>query len=51
MSSAEGSGGFGLKGMRERIEKVGGQLSIETTPGKGTHLSMAVPLKTRVNKN
>ncbi|MGB7946199.1 MAG: sensor histidine kinase [Candidatus Binatia bacterium] len=51
LSSAEGSGGFGLKGMRERIEKVGGQLSIETTPGKGTRLAMAVPLKTRVNKN
>ena len=45
LSSAESSGGFGLKGMRERIEKVGGQLFIETHPGKGTHLSMAVPLK------
>jgi signal transduction histidine kinase len=50
MSSAEGSGGFGLKGMRERIEKVGGQLSIETAPGKGTHLSMAVPLRPKANR-
>ncbi len=51
ISTAEGSGGFGLKGMRERIEKVGGQLSIETAPGKGTRLSMAVPLRTKAHRN
>jgi len=51
ISTAEGSGGFGLTGMRERIEKVGGQLSIETAPGKGTRLSMAVPLRTKAHRN
>ena len=40
-----GGGGFGLKGMRERIEKVGGHLAIETTPGAGTRISIEVPLR------
>lgn len=33
---AAASGGLGLVGMRERMEKLGGQLDIETAPGKGT---------------
>jgi signal transduction histidine kinase len=48
-SSVAGGGGFGLKGMRERIEKVGGHLTIETAPGKGTHISLEVPLRSRAN--
>jgi NarL family two-component system sensor histidine kinase LiaS len=48
-SSVAGGGGFGLKGMRERIEKVGGHLAIETTPGKGTHISIDVPLRLRTS--
>jgi signal transduction histidine kinase len=44
-SLTAGSGGFGLKGMRERIEKVGGQLVIETAPGKGTDITIVVPLR------
>lgn len=44
-SSVAGGGGFGLKGMRERIEKVGGHLAIETAPGKGTRIAIAVPLR------
>ena len=40
-----GGGGFGLKGMRERIEKVGGHLAIETAPGKGTRIAIEVPLR------
>lgn len=48
-SSVAGSGGFGLKGMRERIEKVGGHLAIETAPGKGTCISIEVPLRARTN--
>lgn len=43
--SSMAGGGFGLKGMRERIEKVGGHLEIETTPGKGTCISIEVPLR------
>jgi two-component system, NarL family, sensor histidine kinase LiaS len=44
-SSVASGGGFGLKGMRERIEKVGGHLAIETAPGQGTCISIEVPLR------
>ena len=36
--------GFGLKGMRERAEGMGGHLSIESANGKGTMISIALPL-------
>ncbi|HWP57487.1 MAG TPA: sensor histidine kinase [Candidatus Acidoferrales bacterium] len=36
--------GYGLASMKERIEKVGGKLAIESTPGKGTTVSFWVPL-------
>ena len=49
LSSAEGGGGFGLKGMRERIEKVGGHLSIESARDKGTHVSIEVPLRSEAD--
>jgi NarL family two-component system sensor histidine kinase LiaS len=42
-NSAAGGGGFGLRGIRERIAKTGGHLVIETAPGKGTHLLIEVP--------
>src|ERR671921_2901632 len=40
------SGGFGLKGMRERIEQAGGSLSVESTPGEGTTLAVELPAST-----
>jgi signal transduction histidine kinase len=36
--------GWGLAGMRERVESVGGQLNIESEPGKGTIVEVAVPV-------
>jgi signal transduction histidine kinase len=33
---AQDEGGFGLIGMRERIEQLGGKLVVESTPGEGT---------------
>lgn len=39
------NGNFGLIGMRERAERLGGQLRLETRPGKGTQLEVTVPLK------
>jgi signal transduction histidine kinase len=36
--------GFGLKTMRERVERLGGTLSIESTPGEGTTLAVELPL-------
>jgi signal transduction histidine kinase len=36
--------GFGLAGIRERVQLVGGDLEIESVPGTGTRLSIRVPL-------
>jgi two-component system sensor histidine kinase UhpB len=36
--------GWGLAGMRERVESVGGQLSIQSEPGRGTMIEVAVPV-------
>jgi signal transduction histidine kinase len=38
------SGGFGLKGMRERVEQAGGSLSIESAPGEGSTLAVELPM-------
>ncbi len=38
------SGGFGLQGMRERAELVGGQLQIQSEPGHGTTIRLRLPL-------
>ena len=38
---------FGLKTMRERAEGVGGKLTIESAPGKGTKVVVTLPLKKR----
>ncbi|MEI7850913.1 MAG: PAS domain S-box protein [Kiritimatiellales bacterium] len=35
---------FGLLGMRERIENLGGELGIESEPGKGTRIEGTIPL-------
>lgn len=37
------SGGFGLKGMRERVEGVGGFLSVESAPGEGSTFTVELP--------
>jgi PAS domain S-box-containing protein len=39
-----GGGGFGLRFMRERAERVGGSLRIEGQPGQGTRLIVTLPL-------
>ena len=40
----EGHAGLGLAGMRERAELVGGSLTVETSPGRGTTVRAAVPM-------
>ncbi|MFM8875092.1 MAG: sensor histidine kinase, partial [Anaerolineae bacterium] len=35
---------FGLKSMRERTESVNGRIIIESQPGKGTHISLWLPM-------
>jgi len=37
------SGGFGLRGMRERVEGVGGALYVESTPDEGSTLTVELP--------
>jgi signal transduction histidine kinase len=36
---------FGLLGIRERVIKLGGVLQIQSTPGKGTRLTVVVPAR------
>jgi signal transduction histidine kinase len=38
-------GHFGIEGMRERVERLGGSLAIDTAPGSGTTVQIAVPLE------
>jgi signal transduction histidine kinase len=37
------AGGFGLKALRERVEQLGGTLSIESSCGEGTTIAVALP--------
>ena len=39
--------GFGLLGMRERVELLGGELEVESAPGRGTALRVRLPVKRR----
>lgn len=39
------SGGFGLLGMQERVELVGGRWEVQSTPGVGTVVSAALPIR------
>lgn len=40
---ASGTEGFGLSGMRARVEQVSGTLVIQSAPGNGTRLELEVP--------
>jgi len=39
--------GLGLQNIRERAEGLGGQLAVESVPGKGTKITVEIPLKER----
>jgi signal transduction histidine kinase len=45
--SNQSKGGLGLAGMKERVQKIGGHLDIETATGHGTRLVVHVPLPLR----
>jgi two-component system, NarL family, sensor histidine kinase UhpB len=36
--------GYGLTGMRERVEALGGSLSIDSRAGEGTEVSVTLPI-------
>jgi signal transduction histidine kinase len=44
VGAAEHTGGFGLLGIRERLQLVGGRLEISTGAGKGFSLTASVPV-------
>ncbi|HJW35448.1 MAG TPA: sensor histidine kinase, partial [Actinomycetes bacterium] len=39
------NGGLGLRGMRERVEALGGRLAVESAPGQGTTIAVTVPVQ------
>ncbi len=43
--------GYGLKNMRDRARLLGAELSIETTPAKGTVVSLSMPLEGDSNED
>jgi signal transduction histidine kinase len=43
--SSDNSGHYGLKGMHERVRKIGGKISLKTEPGKGTDIKITVPFE------
>ncbi len=42
--AADGSGGYGLAGMKQRLARIGGTLTIESAVGAGTTINATVPL-------
>lgn len=44
IQASSGSHGFGLFGIRERIELLGGSFAIYSTPGSGTRVNVSLPL-------
>lgn len=42
---ASGGAHFGLQGVRERVDKLGGFLNIDSTPGAGTRLAVMIPAR------
>lgn len=43
--SDNADGGFGLRAMRERVEDLGGSLTVETEPGEGSTLVVELPVE------
>ena len=43
VGTAQTSGGFGLTGLQERVELLGGTLKVETAPGQGFSLIVEIP--------
>jgi signal transduction histidine kinase/ligand-binding sensor domain-containing protein len=44
-------GGFGISGMKERAQRIGGTLQIESAPGQGTKVNVRVPVSLPSNSN
>ncbi len=46
----EDGGGFGLIGMRQRAERIGGQLTIASQPGRGTEVAVTAPTVAAIHR-
>ena len=44
VGGADPTGGSGLRGLRDRVESLGGRLRVESPPGKGTSVTAELPL-------
>ncbi|HET7479985.1 MAG TPA: sensor histidine kinase [Rubrobacteraceae bacterium] len=49
-TSQSPGGGFGLQSMRERLARLGGSVSVESAPGKGTRVTGVCPLTDTAKK-
>ena len=49
--NAQHSTGFGLSGMRERVQSMQGMFEWESKPGDGTHILMTIPLSLPAHPN
>jgi signal transduction histidine kinase len=49
MSSAERSGGQGMRNMRERARRLGGRLDVRSAPGGGARIVVSVPLDAEID--
>jgi signal transduction histidine kinase len=47
VAQREGRRPWGLLGIRERAEILGGTAKVESSPGSGTHVSIRIPLQGR----
>ena len=45
----ENRGSLGMINLRERAQLIDGTLHIDSAPGKGTHISLLIPLESRAN--
>ena len=45
VGGADPSGGSGLVGLKDRVEAGGGTFTVDSRPGEGTRLGIALPLR------
>jgi signal transduction histidine kinase len=43
IGGADGGGGTGLRGLADRVDALGGQLRVESPPGRGTIVRAEIP--------
>ncbi len=43
LAPPSGAGGYGLRAMRQRVERLGGEFSVESSPGGGTIVAAQLP--------